>query len=145
MRFPDVKKITDCIQKTKNIDEVLEACGLQIGVPCRPMLAKPCKGFRDVLDKLQDKTFVCEFKYDGLRGQIHHDHQATLIFSRNLENQTSMYPDIIQLVRQLGEKSGKNFILDSEIVAVGNQGEILPFQTLATRSKKNVTLDNQKI
>lgn len=60
--------------------------------------------------------FTCEYKYDGLRGQIHMDHGKVHIFSRNLENMTETYPDIVQLVID-NFLELDSFIIDSEIVA----------------------------
>ena len=83
--------------------------------------------------------FTCEYKYDGLRGQIHYNNGKCEIFSRNLENMTETYPDIVEFVLSSTKPDVKNFIIDSEIVAVNVQTQrILPFQTLSTRSRKNV-------
>lgn len=83
--------------------------------------------------------FTCEYKYDGLRGQIHYNEGKCQIFSRNLENMTETYPDIVEFVLLSTKPEVKNFIIDSEIVAINTQTQkILPFQTLSTRSRKNV-------
>lgn len=83
--------------------------------------------------------FTCEYKYDGLRGQIHYNAGKCQIFSRNLENMTESYPDIVHFVLLSTKPEVKNFIIDSEIVAINTQTQkILPFQTLSTRSRKNV-------
>ena len=59
------------------------------------MLAKPTKSIAVILNRFENQEFTCEFKYDGLRGQIHYFEKTVQIFSRNLENMTQAYPDII--------------------------------------------------
>lgn len=69
-----------------------------------------------------------------------------MIYSRNLENLSPMYPDVIDNVKELAPPGVKNFIIDSELVAYDkNLEKILPFQTLSQRSRKHITkadLDN---
>jgi DNA ligase-1 len=85
-----------------------------------------------ILSRFEDIKFTCEFKYDGLRGQIHYNHGQVSVYSRNLENMTETYPDIISVVKnyvQLHEEKGiESFIMDSEIVAYETStNRILPF------------------
>jgi DNA ligase-1 len=126
---------------------LITACQISPGVPCKPMLAKPTKGIQVIFNRFEDKKFTCEFKYDGLRGQLHYKDGEVMIYSRNLENMTEKYPDIIKLLKEnIDTEKVTDFIADSEIVAFDtNTKRILPFQILMTRSKKNVTVQNVKV
>ncbi len=55
------------------------------------------------------------------------------IFSRNLEDLTVAFPDIIKYASSLNCKSA---ILDCEIVGVDKDGEFIPFQETMTRRRK---------
>ena len=117
---------------------------LTAGVPVKPMLAKPTKGISEVLDRLSSGTFTSEFKYDGERAQIHRlDDGTTKVFSRNSEDMTSKYPDIASMLPASIGEGVSSFILDAEAVAVDKKtGQILPFQVLSKRKKKDVLEDD---
>lgn len=111
-------------------------CALRVGIPVRPMLAKPTRGVSAVLDRMESTAFTCEYKYDGERAQIHlSDDGKVRIFSRNLEDVTGKYPDIVARLA-LSTAGVASCIVDCEVVAVNAAGSILPFQVLSTRARR---------
>ena len=146
--FPNFRKIIRTLYNSKgDPNHLVKVCAMSPGVPCKPMLAKPTKGIQVIFKRFDEKKFTCEFKYDGLRGQLHYKDGEVKIYSRNLENMTEKYPDIIRLLKEnIDREKVDDFIADSEIVAFdGKTNKILPFQVLMTRSKKNVTESNVKV
>ncbi|KAF3131202.1 hypothetical protein TWF703_007906 [Orbilia oligospora] len=134
-------------------------CTMQPGVPLKPMLAKPTKSISEVLDRFEDKKFTCEFKYDGERAQIHYVSKTTTekyastsadpkkglaaIFSRNSEDLSTKYPDILAVLDQWVAEGTTSFILDCETTAVDKDtAKLLPFQTLQTRKRKDVAVED---
>lgn len=103
------------------MEALKENCYIRVGIPVKPMLAKPTKGIREVLTRFENIKFTCEYKYDGFRGQIHFDRsrvgEEVKIYSRNLENMTQTYPDVVDFVKESVTENIQDFILDSELVA----------------------------
>ncbi|EDW01900.1 GH20192 [Drosophila grimshawi] len=130
-----------------DIEELQERCPMHPGMPLRPMLAQPTKGVHEVLERFSGMHITCEWKYDGERAQIHLNEQGEIsIFSRNSENNTPKYPDLIARSKPILKTEVKSYILDSEIVAWDiERKQILPFQILSTRKRKNVDIDDIKV
>jgi len=124
-----------------------ETCHLTPGIPVHPMLAHPTKGIDEVLQRCADTTFTCEWKYDGERAQIHStDKGAIHVYSRNLEDNTNKYPDIKQNLPKATKATTLSFILDCEVVAYDKEKkQILPFQVLSTRARKDVDMSEIKV
>lgn len=141
-----------------------ENCKLQPGVPLKPMLAKPTKSITEVLDRFEGKDFTCEYKYDGERAQIHYvaedspqQYTSTLpsakgtkglsaIFSRNSEDLSKKYPDILAKLDTWIKSGTKSFVLDCETVAWDMvDKKVLPFQQLMTRKRKDVRVEDVKV
>lgn len=90
--------------------------------------------------RFENLKFTCEWKYDGERAQIHlpssevdgvetADIAKASIYSRNLENNTSKYPDILARLKNAFKDSVKSCIMDCEAVAWDKEKkQILPFQ-----------------
>ncbi|KAL8340286.1 hypothetical protein RB601_006401 [Gaeumannomyces tritici] len=143
-----------------------ENCKLRPGIPLKPMLAKPTKAITEVLDRFENQTFTCEYKYDGERAQIHYvakdaDEELSqslpgankttgagvaAIFSRNSEDLSKKYPDILAKLHTWIKEDTKSFVLDCETVAWDVvEKKVLPFQQLMTRKKKDVKIEDVKV
>jgi DNA ligase-1 len=129
------------------------------------MLAKPTKSITEVLDRFEGKDFTCEYKYDGERAQIHYvahdsteemataapaagksDRGVSNIFSRNSEDLSKKYPDILAKLPTWVKQGTKSFVLDCETVAWDMvEKKVLPFQQLMTRKRKDVKVEDVKV
>ncbi|EFJ43817.1 ATP-dependent DNA ligase [Volvox carteri f. nagariensis] len=128
--------------------DLLSRCHFMPGVPVKPMLAKPTTGVGEVLEKFTDTEFTVEYKYDGERAQVHvmEGGKTVHIFSRNAENNTPKYPDIVARLRGLLKPHVQSIVFDSEAVAYDpEKKKILPFQVLSTRARKDVSVGEIKV
>lgn len=76
-----------------------------------------------------------EPKIDGFRLQVHFDGENVKLFTRNLEDATFMYPDVIKGVKDQIDKS--QIILEGEAVAYDLHTKVfLPFQETVQRKRK---------
>ena len=129
------------------IEGLQERCKFTPGVPVKPMLAKPTTGVSEVLKRFEDIAFTCEYKYDGERAQIHLEESGKVsIFSRNQEDNTVKFPDIVNGLKKYLLPGVKSVVIDCEAVAFDReQTKILPFQILSTRGKKNIVESEIKV
>ena len=111
----------------------IEKFEVEVGKPIRMALAERLSSAEEILKKIG--PCLVEAKYDGFRCQVHRDKDEVKIFSRNLEETTQMFPEIVEGARrQIREKKA---ILEGEAIAYNpDTGEYLPFQITVQRKRK---------
>ena len=146
-RRPNYNDLVPALLEVGVCEELLIRCGLALHIPLRPMLGNITRDLGDMLSKLEGRNFSCEYKYDGQRAQVHCDENGKVtIFSRHLEVMTEKYPDLVALVPQIRGEGVGSFILEGEVVAVDRDtGDLKPFQTLANRARKDVSIETVKV
>jgi DNA ligase-1 len=90
------------------------------------------------------KPLICEYKYDGIRAQMHKSGQQVRLFSRKLADVTNSFPELANAavdtnLQSSSSLSNIDFILDGEIIAF-HHDKPLHFQELQKRlRKRNIT------
>lgn len=108
------------------------------GIPIKPMLAKITNGIPQVLKLFSCKAFTCEYKYDGQRAQIHKLSDGSVrVFSRNGDETTSRFPDLVNIIKESCSSEASSFVLDAEVVAVDRKigCKLMSFQELSSRER----------
>ena len=98
--------------------------------PVNFMLAEPMASASEIAEHFGREVYA-EFKYDGVRAQLHKLGGEVRAYSRRLEEITSSFPEVVSAVAELGH----DLILDGEIVPF-TDGRPLPFQLLQRRLRR---------
>ncbi|MEM2889626.1 MAG: ATP-dependent DNA ligase [Candidatus Bathyarchaeia archaeon] len=139
-----LKTVQKATMYTGDIGEVAKICkkeGVQgvsnlsftIFRPIKPMLAKMAEDLDEPLKAHGGKT-AFEYKLDGARIQIHKLGNEVRIFSRRLTDVTHSLPEVVRQIRQ--EIAAGKAILEGEVIALGQDGNPLPFQHLMRRFRR---------
>ena len=108
----------------------LEEARLHVGRPIRFMLATPVADASEVMRRVGDEAWI-EDKYDGIRAQLHvHADGAVQLFSRDLNDVTRSFPEIVEAATSLGDAAP--LVIDGELVP-WRAGSVLDFASLQTR------------
>ncbi|MFL6480359.1 MAG: ATP-dependent DNA ligase [Nitrososphaera sp.] len=83
-----------------------------------------------------NKQLICEFKYDGIRVQLHKFGGEVKMFSRKLEDVAISFPEIVSAASLVPSE----FILDGEVLAYLG-GRPLHFQELQKRLRRKAVTD----
>jgi DNA ligase-1 len=150
----DVGQIAQIV-KTKGL-KGLRSLRVQLGVPVMPALTQRLPNPEEMIEKMtsgKERVVAAEPKYDGTRLQIHFSKKRkweqredqlaftfqpkgyVRTFTRNLENTTNMFPDLVQAVFK--EVKTQEAILDGEAIGYDPKtGKFLPFQETMKRKRK---------
>jgi len=123
----------------KNGLKGLGKLSMSIGVPLKVMLALKVD---DILESFErcGKPAEFEFKYDGMRMQIHKDDNKIKIFTRRLEDITTQFPEVVESVKKYVDVN--KIILDAEAVGFNKKtGKYLPFQNISQRIKRKYDIE----
>ncbi|PAP75347.1 ATP-dependent DNA ligase [Rubrivirga marina] len=120
--------------------------------PITFMLASPAeaKGERTLAEEVARQVpppVAVEDKFDGIRAQAHvaadpgdedlhgvpEAGARVALFSRTLDAIERAFPDLVRPLAAFAEAAPRGVILDGEIVPLGPQGEVVPFQALQKR------------
>ncbi len=122
------------------------------GIPVASKLVERVSSFEEVFKRA--KRWVLQPKYDGLRTQIHinkdgikgvefllqkklfdDQKQIVKIFSRNMEDMTNMFPEIVKACGQMGIQSA---VFDAETIGFDEEKKkFIPFQETIQRKRKH--------
>ena len=139
-----IELIQDCLNKTNDFYQVakatkkgineLQKIDLQIGKPLKSMLAKRSKNAKDAFDTT-GRPSALEYKYDGLRMQIHYKDEKVQIFTRRLDDVTKQFPEVQRYVKE--NVNCTNCILDAEAVGYNSKTKkYTKFQEISQRIKR---------
>src|SRR5215218_2669468 len=114
-------------------------------VPVSFMLADVMFSAEEIIN-YYNKPLICEYKYDGIRLQLHKFNKEARLFSRNLVEITYAFPELVKAAIETTIETTNtmlsnqvDFIVDGELIAFKN-GKPLHFQELQKRlRRKNVT------
>ncbi len=143
----DAKDIEKCADLLIDYGEVallakenkLKNISLKPGRPLKLMLASLAENMEEAFEYL-GKTVQIEEKLDGFRLEIHKNNDEIKLFTRNFEDVTKQFPDVVESVKK--NVKGKSFIIDCEAVGFNiKTGKYMPFQSISQRIKRKYDIE----
>ncbi len=133
--YPNYGEIA-LIAKEKGLDG-LKKIKVKLGQPIQVMLGEKAKSIKEVVEEFG--KVAAEYKYDGMRAQIHKDGNNIWVFTRRLENVTNQFPDLVELCKK--HLKPKKCIVEGEVVAINSKSSPLPFQILSQRIQRKYDIE----
>jgi len=112
----------------------IEAQAIQLFRPIRPALAQRESSAEKILERMS--SCAVEPKYDGFRVQVHKKGGEVRLYSRNLEETTHMFPEIVDAAKS--QVKAAEAIFEGEALAFDEAtGSFFPFQVTIQRKRKH--------
>jgi len=105
-----------------------EASTITLFQPVRFMLASPVETPEEAFQRMGADTVWTEEKYDGVRCQLHREGSRVELFSRDLKETTSAFPELVDAAPAIGH----DVLFDGEVLA-HRDGRVLRFFELQRR------------
>ena len=122
--------------------EKVESLELELNRPIKSMLAKKVETIEEGFEEVGEPAAI-DYKYDGMRAQIHVKEGDVTVFTRRLEDVTEQFPDVVESVEE--NIDSENCIIDTEIVGYDPEdGGMIPFQKLSKRIKRKYEIQKLK-
>lgn len=110
----------------------LRTAQLRLMHPLQFMLASPEEDAEAIMRRVGGVAWV-EDKYDGIRGQLHKEGNRVVLYSRDLNDVTPAFPEIVEAACRVPH----DVLLDGEILAF-RDGAVRPFFELQHRLGRKV-------
>ena len=119
----------------------LEELSMEVFRPVNSMLAKKVESIEEGFEEVGEPASV-DYKYDGIRAQIHKKNGKVKVYTRRLDDITEQFPDVVESFQG---NVDDNTIIDTEIVGYNKDtGDTVPFQELSQRVKRKYEIDRMK-
>ena len=110
----------------------LRSAQLRLMHPLQFMLASPEEDAEAIMHRVGGEAWV-EDKYDGIRGQLHKEGDRVVLYSRDLNEVTAAFPEVVAVARTVPH----DILLDGELLAF-KDGVVRPFFELQHRLGRKV-------
>lgn len=140
-------------QAKKNLAN-LQSVSITPGKPVKVMLAQRSESLEDAFETV-GRPAAFEYKYDGMRMQIHYKDGDIHIFTRSLEDVTKQFPEVKSYLeehildyaafQERLDGDQPSFVLDAEAVSYNaDTNEYEPFQTISKRIKRKYDIEKHR-
>jgi DNA ligase-1 len=125
------------IAKEKGV-EGLRRIKVKLGQPIQMMLGEKAESIEEVVKEFG--KLAAEYKYDGMRAQIHKDGNKIWVYTRRLENVTRQFPDLVDIC--LKGLRAKTCVVEGEVLGMNTKTDTpLPFQVLSQRIHRKYEIE----